>query len=65
MEEVRYSREQLVTGGVAFLNVQPMYVAGALEQEPHRKTFTVAEAEDLVKDYMKRETAPDDGTVVS
>lgn len=63
VEEVRYSREQLVEGGVAFLGTAPMYVAGALEAEPNRKTFTVAEAEALTKEYMKREVAPDAGTV--
>lgn len=61
VEEVRYPREQLVEGGVAFLNTQPMFVAGALQAKPNQKTFTTAEAEELVRDYLAREVPPDAG----
>lgn len=61
VEEARYSVEELVGSGIALLNTDPSLVAGALAQKPERKTFSLAEAEALVKGNARREIDPLDG----
>jgi hypothetical protein len=56
VEEVRYDRDQLVTASAALLNSRPDVIAGALALAPAgRKTFTLAEAEELAREYTDRE----------
>lgn len=56
VEEVRYEREQLIDASLALLNSRPDVIAGALALAPAgRKTFTLAEAEELAREYNERE----------
>lgn len=56
VEEVRYEREQLIEASLALLNSRPDVIAGALSLAPAgRKTFTLAEAEELAREYTDRE----------
>lgn len=58
VEEVRYPRAQLVEAGVALLNTEPQFVAGALGAKPDQQTFTLAQGEQLVKEYLAKEHDP-------
>lgn len=61
VDEVRYDADQLVVAARALLNSRPDVVAGALAAKPERKTFTLAEAEVLVKEHLDRELPADAG----
>lgn len=54
VEEARYDAEYLQRNARSLLRTSPYLVAGALSQE-RKKTFTLAEATDLIKAYAKRE----------
>lgn len=58
VEEVRYPRAQLIEAGPALLNTEPQFVAGALGAKPDQQTFTLAQGEDLVKQYLATEHDP-------
>lgn len=53
VEEVRYDTDYLVANARSLLRSRPTIVAGALSSEK-RKTHSLAQAEELVKDYLKR-----------
>lgn len=61
-ESRRYEREYLIEMGGALLNTEPPIVAGALALKPDRKEFTLVEAEDLVKTFIKRPIEPEEAS---
>lgn len=60
VEQVRYSLDDLARNGRALLRTSPHVVRGALAGES-RKTMTLADAEDAIRAYLKREVPADDG----
>lgn len=62
VEEAKYTRDQLVEGAQSLLSVTPLIVEGALGRAPaSRKTFTLAEATELVRDHTKVKIDPMEG----
>lgn len=56
-EEQRYTREELRENARGLLNASPHAVAGALA-EPRKQTFTLDEAEGLVKKFLGKKIEP-------
>lgn len=61
VEEARFERATLEEGARTLLNVAPSVLAGALAAMPSRKTFTLAEAKDLVAEHTSKKLDPYDG----
>lgn len=59
-EEERYEAEYLVRNAVSLLDSRPTFVAGALALSD-RKTHTIAQGKELLKQFHRRTIEPDEG----
>lgn len=58
VEEARFHADEIIDHSRAYLRSDPHVVAGALAANG-KKTFTLKEAEDAVKDFLSREIPVD------